>query len=136
MVSVPAKKLSRLPRSYALFAFRLNFDPETHKIFFIGSVVQSDHFKLLPEAQQLRLNTGILLGFLKILQSSPPGHPKNLNITFGPSWRRLSAILAIFRAILGVLEPSEPLQSPRSIQTILIFLYFSMIFNIWTFSNL
>ena len=106
------QKPSRLARSYALFAFRLNFDPENHKIFFIGSVVQFDHFKLLPEAQQLRLNPGILWGSLKILQSSPPGLPKNLNIPFGPSWRRLSAMLARFRAILGVLEPSEPLQSP------------------------
>ena len=76
MVSAPAKKLSRLPRSYALFAFRLNFDPENHKIFFIGSVVQFDHFKLLPEAQQLRLNPGILWGSLKILQSSPPRPPQ------------------------------------------------------------
>ena len=106
------QKPSRLARSYALFAFRLNFDPENHKIFFIGSVVQFDHFKLLPEAQQLRLNPGILWGSLKILQSSPPGLPKNLNIAFGPSWRRLSAMLARFSAILGVLEPSKPLQSP------------------------
>ena len=50
MVSATAKTLQD---------FRLSFDPENHNIFFIGSVVQFDHFKLLPEAQQLRLNRGI-----------------------------------------------------------------------------
>ena len=95
------QKFSRLPRSYALLAFRLNFDPENHKLFFIGSVVQFDHFKLLPEAQQLRLNPGILWGSLKILQNSPSRLPqKCFDIPFGPFWRHLSAILAHLSAIL------------------------------------
>ena len=112
MVSVPAKNSPGCHEATPCSLFVSTSTPKTTKYF---SLVQL--FSLITSNCSPKPNNFVwTLGFSGVLwrfyKALPPGLPKNLNITFGPSWRRLSAILAWVRAILGVLPPSEPLQSP------------------------